>query len=95
MLFSIDAFIHSNFETFECHVINSKHLKLEIEISQASATILEETNEFVEKWTKIGVIATSYVAVPCIVAPKVLISFYVYFMTDSGNDAFDLPVPMW
>lgn len=57
--------------------------------------ILEKTNEFVEKYSRIGLFVLKYGFAPCVIFPKAFISFYIYLMTDLGNDAFDLPVPMW
>lgn len=55
----------------------------------------EKTNEFIEKCIKITVRVVKYVLIPCFILPKVIISIFAYFMTDLGNDAFDLPFPMW
>ena len=35
------------------------------------------------------------ISVPGFVLPKAIISFFLYFTTDSGNDSFLLPLPTW
>lgn len=57
--------------------------------------ILEETNEFIEKWSKIGLFFFKRMAIPCYILPKVAVSFFIYFTTDAGGDAFHLPFSMW
>lgn len=63
--------------------------------TQTSKVILEKTNEFVEKYSKIGMFFMEYGVLPSFILPKATISFIIYFTTGLGNDAFDLPVPMW
>lgn len=60
-----------------------------------SKAICEKTNELVENLSKVVIFACKYGLGPCIVTPKVIVSFFMYFTTDAGNDAFDLPIPMW
>lgn len=55
----------------------------------------ETTNEFVEKWSRIGIFLLNRVVVLFIICPKIIVSFFIYFTTDLGYDAFDLPLPMW
>lgn len=33
--------------------------------------------------------------IPCFILPKVIVSYFMYFVTDAGRDAFDLPFGMW
>lgn len=58
-------------------------------------SILKNTNEFVEKWSRIGLFVFKYMLGPSGIGLKIVVSFYTYFSTDAGNDAFDLPFPMW
>lgn len=76
------------------HTINSKHLKLGLE-SPASKAIFAKTNELVEKYSETVKFFLIHVAVPCLICPKLIISVFIYFTTDVGNDAFDLPLRMW
>lgn len=69
-------------------------MKLGLENSTSMA-FHAKTNEFVEKWTKIGIFVMEYVLCPCVLFPKIIFSFYMYFTTDLSNDAFDLPFPVW
>lgn len=64
-------------------------------INPASMEIHIKTNQLVEKLTEILFLFITRVSVPGFVLPKVFASFFVYFTTDVGNDAFDLPLPMW
>lgn len=34
-------------------------------------------------------------SVPCLILPKAIVSYYLYFTTGFRSDAFDLPLPMW
>lgn len=54
----------------------------------------EQTNELVEKLSEIGFFMTN-LAFPCFILPKVIFNFFNYFTSDLGNDAFDLPAPIW
>lgn len=54
-----------------------------------------ESDRIVELICKIIYIFMVKVFVPCFVCPRAMISFYLYFSTDLGCDAFDLPIPTW
>lgn len=60
-----------------------------------SKEIWEKTNEFVEKSSKIGFHVLKYVFAPSYTLSKFFVSFFNYFTTDLGHDAFDLLLPMW
>lgn len=49
----------------------------------------------VEKLRRFIHFAFLKVTLPCIVLPKNIFCFYIYFTTDAGNDAFELPLPIW
>lgn len=55
----------------------------------------ERSNRFVEKWNEIIFILTVKVTPICGVMSALSYSFFVYFTTDLGRDAFLLPAPMW
>lgn len=60
----------------------------------ASASMYDTTNRFIEKYGKIilfvvAIIFSGAMLLHCILC------FIIYFLTDLGNDAFVLPVPMW
>ena len=60
-----------------------------------SKTIYKKTDQKLQKWHKILNIVM--VKVPPVLAniPMFIISFYTYFTTDLGRDAFELPCPAW
>lgn len=47
------------------------------------------------KWTKFFHFVLMRISVPVNVMLNCLISYYVYFATDSGNEAFRLAFPIW
>lgn len=44
---------------------------------------------------KICLFVIKYGVLICFLLPKALFSYFIYFTTDLGNDAFELPLPMW
>lgn len=60
-----------------------------------SKAICEETNGLVEKCSKFGLFFMRYLLGPAIFSPRVGSSFFIYFTTDAGYDAFALPARMW
>lgn len=60
-----------------------------------SKSIYERTNEATEKICKIMQIIIIHIAVPGFVLPKAFYCFFLYFATDLGPDAFELPFPTW
>lgn len=83
--------IHSDFKALGYVIINEIHTKL----GSTSKEIYRKTNQTVEKYTEIGIFAIKNVVVPCFVLPKAIVRFFIYFTTDVGNDAFDLPIGIW
>lgn len=69
-------------------------MNLGLESSIAKA-MYEEANQRFEKYTKIGMFLLTNVLVPCALLPKVIVSFFLYFNTDLGENAFYLPLPLW
>lgn len=60
-----------------------------------SNALFEKTNQRVEKWSEIISFLASKVIPICSILPSFIGSFLFYFVTEKGNDAFELPVPMW
>lgn len=57
--------------------------------------MIEKTNELVEKLCKLAYVVIVKVAVPGVIVPKTLASYFAYFTTDANRDAFELSIPMW
>lgn len=60
-----------------------------------SREIYEKINKKVEKWTEVLYFGLFKVTVPAALLPNCLWSFYIYFSTDLGRDAFNVPFPIW
>ena len=60
-----------------------------------SKKMYEEAHEAIEEWSKIVYFVTLVLSPISLVSPNAILSFYTYFTTDLGNDAFGLIVPMW
>lgn len=56
-----------------------------------SKAIYEEANDLVEKWSKIIASAFTRITAPGLMLPYIIMSYFMYFTTDSGTDAFVLP----
>lgn len=54
-----------------------------------------KTNRQVERLSEIVFTVVMKVFLQCFLFPKCVVSFGVYFFTDSGRDSFQLPFPMW
>lgn len=74
--------------------MNFKYMTIGLESSKMKA-LYEKTNQRVEKYSRIGAFVTVCVIVPSFMLPKAIVSFFMYFTSDVGNDAFNLPVPIW
>ena len=61
----------------------------------SSKVLYEKTNRSVEKWSKIIFFVMVKITPIAWLLPKVIISLFLYFTTDLGNDALELPSPMW
>lgn len=55
----------------------------------------ERSNRLVDKWCKIAYVVIEKIFIPSVILPKAIFCFFVYFSTDLGNKAFDLPIPIW
>lgn len=67
---------------------------LEIE-NPAAKAIFCRTNQLVEKCTQIICLVVSKLTPIFWVTAQITGCIFVYFFTDLGNDAFDLPIGMW
>lgn len=54
-----------------------------------------ETNRQLEKCTEIIVLVMAKVSPVCWILPKVVVSLFLYFTTEVGNDALELPLQIW
>lgn len=54
-----------------------------------------KTNEIVELLSKAIRFIVTYASTFGFVLPKAIYCFYLYFMADMGEDAFELPFPTW
>lgn len=61
----------------------------------ASRAMLRKTIQHVEKLSGMVYFVAVKLGVPGITLPKAIASYFIYFTTDSGRDAFELPYPMW
>lgn len=75
-------------------IVISKYIKIGLKIS-ASKETYHKTNQLVEKICEIAFFALKYVGGAFFIVPKVAVSYFKYFTTDLGNDAFYLPIPIW
>lgn len=55
----------------------------------------EDTNRMANKWCQIAFIFLTIVTPVCFIFPKTIMSYFIYFTTDSTKDAFDLPYAIW
>lgn len=61
----------------------------------ASRKIYEKIDPKVEKWCKIIFFMNMKVCFPIGMSSEFIYSFILYFTTDLGNDAFQVPLPFW
>lgn len=55
----------------------------------------EQSDRLAEEWSEIIFMLTVKLTSICGVMTTLTYSFFVYFTTDLGRDAFLLPIPMW
>lgn len=60
-----------------------------------SKIIYKEAIAFVNKLTQIAYFGLLRIVLPLITLPYAMFSYYLYFMTDSGRNAFSLPFRAW
>lgn len=57
--------------------------------------IHEKNVQLIEKLSEFIYAALMYITLPGFMLPKAIISYFIYFTTDAGRDAFDLPLETW
>lgn len=60
-----------------------------------SKAVYQHANHLVEKLSRIGYFLIAIVSPVCIVFPKAIVSYFMYFATDLGIEAFELPLFYW
>lgn len=63
--------------------------------SPTSKSIYMEANIFVEKWSSIIYVLFTKASVPIMILPLLILSYFLYFTTDLGRNAFQLPFVIW
>lgn len=61
----------------------------------ASKEIYVEIITLIEKLNRFIHFVMVNLTLPCLLFPKYTVCYYTYFTTDIGNDAFELPLPVW
>lgn len=73
---------------------NSFEIMLGLEYPESKA-IYDETNQQIEKFSGIIYLVTVRGTPICLVFPKFIACLFVYFTTNLGKGALELPLPMW
>lgn len=60
-----------------------------------SSTLIDEADRITEKLSEIVYFVIVKVTTVCAVLLKPTFVFFIYFTTDLGRDAFELPGPLW
>lgn len=60
-----------------------------------SKVIYDETDRQIEKWSEFIRLGAGKGTPICLILPKSLLSFSLYFATSLGSESFFLPMPMW
>lgn len=101
MMFDVldDIEVAANYSECNCFIIIVKLIHREKTIlgrkNPKSKAMFERTNRLTETICKIIQFLIIYLSVPAFVLPTAVYSFYMYFTTDLGNDAFVLTFPTW
>lgn len=69
-------------------------LEPELFDAEKSKAIYKKTDRLVEKISAIGYFVMAKLTPILWIWPRVIISYFVYFTTDLGNESFDLPLLM-
>lgn len=54
-----------------------------------------ETDKFVEKWSEIIYLSMMRISCFMVIVPFGVVSYFIYFTTDSGRESFHLPFLFW
>lgn len=68
---------------------------LGMDTNPSSRAMYEKGNRIIEKSSKIIYFAAIKLGVPGFLLPKAILSYFTYFSTDAGSEAFELPLPAW
>lgn len=60
-----------------------------------SSAIYTKINQQIEKWTKIVHLLLYKISLVSFVSPKLIASYFLYYTTDLGSEAFQTPFLMW
>ena len=60
-----------------------------------SKAMYSEIDHQIEKWSQIVYIVIAKITPVCFISPIFIYSLVIYFTTDLGNDAFELPLTVW
>lgn len=63
--------------------------------NEASKVIYTKVNSKLVKWSEWFYFANMKVTLPAFTFPNLIKSFFIYFTTDVGADAFQLPFYAW
>lgn len=63
--------------------------------SSAAKLLYVETNKFVEKWSGFVYIIATKTILPCLMLPYMGVSYFFYYHSDLGRNAFFLPLVVW
>ena len=75
-------------------LIHIVHIQIGM-VNPESKLIYENLNEKIEKWSDIFYVVSVKVSGPGVLIINFIMSYYGYFTTDSGSDAFSLPFLFW
>lgn len=64
-------------------------------IDAKSCEMYEKTVRFVEKLSETMYVVMIKLLLPTLLLPKAILSYFIYFTTDAGSAAFQLPLPTW
>lgn len=60
-----------------------------------SKTMYKKANQLAEQLSKLANFALVYVSVPVILFPKAIMSYFIYYTTDTGPSAFEVSFSVW
>lgn len=79
---------------FNCEKMNSPH-SIGSKKNPKSQALYEKTNRLVEKLSVIAYLVIIKLGLPGLMLANEIVSYFIYFTTDAGSDAFELPFSAW
>lgn len=76
-----------------CFIRYPLSINLGLSNNAESQVMYKDTNRFVENWCDITYAIGRKFLLPTLILPKTILSYFIYFTTDAGNSAFELPFP--